>query len=73
MKTKIYITHEDNIKYFRGTLPTWRHNFCYISRVVKLGEDPQGIYDGYGEYGTIRHKWKRITVVGNVNAVMEIK
>lgn len=44
----IHITHEENMKYFKGKLYTWRHGFCYIQRSVVLCEDPVGFFEEYG-------------------------
>lgn len=52
MKREIYITHEENVKYFGGKLPTWRNAFCRIMRVVNEAKDPDEIYDDYATMKT---------------------
>ena len=44
-KRRIYISHEENMKYFGGKLATWRTPFCYIERAVTPMQDPDGLWD----------------------------
>lgn len=49
---KIHITHDENVKFFGGKLPTWRTPFCYITRAVTPVTDPNGIYDDLAQLKT---------------------
>jgi hypothetical protein len=70
MKKQIFITSKDNDQ-FGQKLPTFRNNFCYIERDVKIIDDPDGIYDK-GEYGTAKICGKTCIVVGLLGEDFEI-
>ena len=44
-KRRIYVTHDENMKYWNGKLATWTKWFCYIERAVTPVQDPDGIWD----------------------------
>jgi len=48
MKSKIYIIQQENDKYFKQKLPTWRNGYCEIVRSVTVEPDPDNIYDNWG-------------------------
>jgi len=45
IKRRIYVSHEENMRYWGGKLPTWRNAFCYIERSVTPVQDAAGIWD----------------------------
>ena len=64
MKSRIYVTQEDNDKYFKQKLPTFRNGFCYITRVVTLEPDPSGAF-AEGEWGYITVGKQKVYVYGD--------
>lgn len=63
ISAKIYVTQKNNDKYFDQKLPTFRNGFTYITRMVTLEDDPDGVYD-HGEYGYITVNQKKVYVLG---------
>lgn len=61
-KSKIFVTHQENIKLFGSKLSTLRNGFCEITRNVNIEQDPDGIYET-GEYGFITVNSKKIIVL----------
>jgi hypothetical protein len=48
MKSKIFINQNENNKYFKQKLPTWRNGYCEIMRNVTILPDPYNVYDNWG-------------------------
>jgi hypothetical protein len=66
IKTDVYVTSLDNMKYFQGKLPTARNGFCFINRVVTLCADPHEVYAD-DKYGTIVVYGRKVIVTGDIN------
>jgi len=62
VKAKILITSIDNMKLFRGRLPTRRWGFCEIVRKVTIEACPFGIYED-GNYGYVKIDGKKVRVI----------
>lgn len=74
MKTaaKIYVTHEENQRFFGGKLSTWRNNFTRINRQITITEDPTGVYES-GELGYIMVAGKQLFVTTTDSQEWEVK
>jgi hypothetical protein len=62
MKAKILITSIDNMKLFRGKMPTQRWGFCEIVRMVTIEPCPHGVYED-GNYGYVKIDGKKVRVI----------
>ena len=58
VKAKILINSIDNMKLFRGKMPTRRWGFCEIVRMVTIKPCPFGIYED-GNYGYVKIDGKK--------------
>lgn len=52
IKRRIYVSHEENMRYWGGKLPTWRNGFCHIERAVTPVKDADGIWDDCAQLKT---------------------
>jgi hypothetical protein len=66
VKAKILITSIDNMKLFRGKMPTQRWGFCEIVRMVTIEPCPHGVYED-GNYGYIKIDGKKVRVINGHN------
>ena len=62
VKAKILITSIDNMKLFRGKMPTRRWGFCEIVRMVTIEPCPHGVYED-GNYGYVKIDGKKVRVI----------
>jgi hypothetical protein len=44
-KYTVLVTHQENLQYWNGKLPTWRDATCRVTRSVTPVVDPNGYYD----------------------------
>ena len=69
IRTTIFITWRENIKYFNNKFPTATQNSCRIKRTVKIEQDPQELWE---VYGTCTIEGKKLIVVGWDNNELQI-